>query len=782
MDEIIRIPLEVLTDNFHDGDDWNAATLNNIVGVIIAGINANYRDITFTELLEGPQGIQGEQGPIGETGPQGPQGIQGLQGLKGDKGEQGEQGPIGIQGIQGLKGDRGYTGLTGDRGLQGIQGPRGIQGEKGDTGAQGPEGETGARGAKGDQGVQGEQGIQGFPGPEGPEGPQGLQGDQGPEGIPGLPGVNGTDGTDGENGASALDAFRVLIDDPTATELDMFTALIGERGDNGVGISSIGKTATNSLIDTYTITYTDGSTSRFNITNGNGISDIIKTNTTDLVDTYRINYTNGSYATFRVTNGEQGADGLTTSVNGIEQVDGNVTLPLDFLKLDQTEEQQVVNGMPDFHGGLKVSTATNMTYEATNCPIVYEGNNCYIPYSYDEDEDEVDEGLTCVYYINKTPLLFDDSESASEQMLEGLDVTDTPTINVTVVRANFGSELEPYYLYFTGYHDTTGELFVTYLNIIFETGDLLENYHTETAFTYNPNTGKYDTTTTLDTCATSEHGTVFQTPPAILDVAGGFRVDPITADVYHTADYINAFGSIKMGTGSVKDLINAHIISNPRFTKPNSLSNNPAFGVLSSVELAFSETGSVFAAGVYGGVTITGEDIRYNGQVNGLWFPINCSGFDVILDEAYGIKSGPTASGASGETGTTITDFTTFLSEFTNLTEGEHTLTKAKQFEAGTIPSQFTVPEHIAFYAPDNTHNATSSHGFYSEDQNNYMKRLGVGITTPTETLDVAGTIKATGYKSSDGSAGITATQIFLDKDSNEVTMTIKNGIIVDIS
>lgn len=460
----------------------------------------------------------------------------------------------------------------------------------------------------------------------------------------------------------------------------------------------------------------------------------------------------------------------------------------DFLKLDQTTPQTVENGMPDFNGGLQITTATNKTYNATNCPIVYEGNNCYMPYSYDEDEDEVDSGLTCVYYINDTPLLFDDGESASEQTLEGLNGSNTPTINLTVVKANFGSELEPYYVYFTGYHDTTGDLFVTYLNIIFETGDLLENYHTETAFTYNSTTGKYDTTMSLNTCPTSEHGTVFQTPPAILDVAGGFKVEPVTGDIIHTADYNNAFGSIKMGTGSVKDLINAPIISNPRFTEPNWLGSNPAFGLLSSVELAFTETGSVFAAGVYGGVTITGEDIRYNGQINGLWFPINCSGFNVTLDKAYGIKSGPTASGESGETGTTITDYTTFLSEFTNLTEGDHTLTKAKQFEAGTISNRFTVPEHIAFYAPDNTDNATSSYGFYSEDQNNYVKKLGVGTTTPGERLEVDGNIKASGYKSSDGSAGVTETvTVVTDTRMNSgqlqkktQVLTYKNGLLTN--
>ena len=44
--------------------------------------------------------------------------------------------------------------------------------------------------------------------------------------------------------------------------------LKGEAGDDGNGIVSIAKTATSGLVDTYTITYTDGNTSTFNVTNG----------------------------------------------------------------------------------------------------------------------------------------------------------------------------------------------------------------------------------------------------------------------------------------------------------------------------------------------------------------------------------------------------------------------------------------------------------------------------------------------------------------------------------
>lgn len=101
-------------------------------------------------------------------------------------------------------------------------------------------------------------------------------------------------------------------------------------GKDGRGIVSIEKTATAGLIDTYTITYTDDTTSTFEVTNGRdgrdgedgqpgtpgspgqpgsdgvGIVSITKTATSGLVDTYTILLTNGNTTTFQVTNGKDG--------------------------------------------------------------------------------------------------------------------------------------------------------------------------------------------------------------------------------------------------------------------------------------------------------------------------------------------------------------------------------------------------------------------------------------------------------------------------------------------
>ena len=99
----------------------------------------------------------------------------------------------------------------------------------GATGAQGPEGPQGPVGPKGDKGDTGPQGPQGIQGPQGPYGLQGPKGD---------PGSNGATGPE------------------------------GPQGEEGNGIASIAKTGTVGLVDTYTITMTDGSTYTFTVTNG----------------------------------------------------------------------------------------------------------------------------------------------------------------------------------------------------------------------------------------------------------------------------------------------------------------------------------------------------------------------------------------------------------------------------------------------------------------------------------------------------------------------------------
>ena len=121
-----------------------------------------------------------------------------------------------------------------------------------------------------------------------PTGGRGLKGDTGntgPKGDPGAPGAPGTPGKDGEaatitvgsttTGDAGTDASVTNSGTTSAAVLD-FTIPKGDKGDTGDtgetgnGISSIEKTSTSGLVDTYTIYFTDGTTTTYTVTNGSG--------------------------------------------------------------------------------------------------------------------------------------------------------------------------------------------------------------------------------------------------------------------------------------------------------------------------------------------------------------------------------------------------------------------------------------------------------------------------------------------------------------------------------
>ena len=79
-----------------------------------------------------------------------------------------------------------------------------------------------------------------------------------------------------------------------------------KMGSDGAGISSIEKTGTSGLVDTYTITLSTGAKTTFTVTNGRGIVSIAKTSSSGMVDTYTITYNDGTTSTFDVTNGTGG--------------------------------------------------------------------------------------------------------------------------------------------------------------------------------------------------------------------------------------------------------------------------------------------------------------------------------------------------------------------------------------------------------------------------------------------------------------------------------------------
>lgn len=135
-------------------------------------------------------------------------------------------------------------------------------------------------------GPRGETGAVGPAGPQGDPGPQGPQGVQGVPGTPGTPGIDGIDGTDGREVEFQQTATHIqwrYVGDVVWTDLVALSAITGPTGATGAagtngtdgadgrGIASIVRTSGTGApgtTDTYTITYTDATTSTFTVYNG----------------------------------------------------------------------------------------------------------------------------------------------------------------------------------------------------------------------------------------------------------------------------------------------------------------------------------------------------------------------------------------------------------------------------------------------------------------------------------------------------------------------------------
>ena len=150
----------------------------------------------------------------------------------------------------------------------------------------------------------------------------------GQDGYTPIKGVDYFDGEDGQDGQNGQDGYTPI------KGVDYFD---GAKGDTGNGIVST------VLNDDYTLTilFSDGtSVTTSSIrgakgeagttgATGNGIANIAKTSTSGLIDTYTITYTNGATDTFQVKNGENGS-GSVADV----WVDGTSVLDGDTAKID----------------------------------------------------------------------------------------------------------------------------------------------------------------------------------------------------------------------------------------------------------------------------------------------------------------------------------------------------------------------------------------------------------------------------------------------------------------
>lgn len=307
---------------------------------------------------QGPQGEQGERGhdgakgdkgATGNPGPQGFTGPRGATGAQGLPGPTGPQGPEGIPGPEGPRGPRGYTGLQGPQGLEGVPGEKGNMGEPwGLSGVFDTFDELQAEAIRADAklylvaSMNDENGdlyvyrekYNDFIFLNNVIYDLAFQIVQGPPGRNYISFIKGEHYDDyGEievtqheqtidskgymhtsyllnylkgNGIKSTKWNEDLADSHTSTleiEFDNCAkATITVK--NGKGIAGISKTGTNVLVDTYTITFSEGDPFNYNVTNGKGIVKIEKTSTDVLTDTYTITWNDNTTTTYKVTNGK----------------------------------------------------------------------------------------------------------------------------------------------------------------------------------------------------------------------------------------------------------------------------------------------------------------------------------------------------------------------------------------------------------------------------------------------------------------------------------------------
>ncbi len=257
---------------------------------------------------------------------------------------------------------------AGSQGETGPAGPQGEQGPKGDTGAQGPQGpqgETGPAGPQGEQGPQGDQGPKGDTGAPGPKGEQGPKGEKGADGTSITVKANGTSCTEiGDGYIDANGHLQIL----TSISPNVFTDAGEIRGPQGLQGPQGEKG--------------DKGDTGENGADGIGISSITGPVTSDLQDTYTINYTNGTTSTFVVTNGAQGEQGPAgESVEGLSDILNGLQKQIDSLAHIVDSLSNFIHDTPDtpdtptdtFNCGTdKVKDVDNNEYNTVKI-----GNQCW---------------------------------------------------------------------------------------------------------------------------------------------------------------------------------------------------------------------------------------------------------------------------------------------------------------------------------------------------------------------------------------------------------------------
>lgn len=172
----------------------------------------------------------------------------------------------------------------------------------------------------------------------------------------------------------------------------------GDRGLTGNGIASVLKTSTSGLVDTYTVTFTDGNTTTFNVTNGSNISSIAKTATSGLVDTYTVTLTNGNTSQFSVTNAKSivSVDWTSNSGGAAQGAAGTYDTYTISYNTGDTSTFSVYNGA---NGAGAVSSVDGINAVGTDVPLLTIGNGAPTTATQGNIKSRYFDALNSVLYI-----------------------------------------------------------------------------------------------------------------------------------------------------------------------------------------------------------------------------------------------------------------------------------------------------------------------------------------------------------------------------------------------
>ena len=196
----------------------------------------------------------------------------------------------------------------------------------------------------------------------------GATGAQGPQGETGATG-NGVSSISKKSTSGLVDTYTVAYTNGTTTT---FTVTNGAKGDTGTSISSITKASTSGLVDTYKITLSNNTTSTFTVTNGISVTSITKTGTSGLVDTYTIAFSDGTSSTFTVTNGAKGDTGSSgVAIQDTEPTDPSINV---WIKPDGTGDNYYTTTETDTLLNTKVDKTSIVQVSGTNTDKVISQN------------------------------------------------------------------------------------------------------------------------------------------------------------------------------------------------------------------------------------------------------------------------------------------------------------------------------------------------------------------------------------------------------------------------